>query len=88
MTGPQTSGYTAVTGEHRVITSPLTEEIGFMRAVRSATSDGPQIQMPANTPNDERWIWENPEIVGQILKGSDEMARGNIVRRVIPGVDD
>jgi hypothetical protein len=64
-------------------------EVGFVRAMRPAMSNEPEIiQMPSNTPDNERWIWENPKIVGEILKGSDDMARGNIVRRVLPDLDD
>ena len=87
MTAPHRSGETTqTTGGFRLVSAST--EVGFVRASRPAMSNEPEIRMPSNTPDNERWIWENPKIVGEILKGSDEMARGNIVRRVLPDLDD
>ena len=84
MTSPRPSNFsTQPTGEHRLVVVASTEEVGFVRAMRAATSDDLAIRTPSNIPDNERWIWENPRIGGEILKGSDEMPRGNIVRRVI-----
>lgn len=38
----------------------------------------------SHIPEDERWIWENPEIIGEILQATKEMERGIMVRRKRP----
>lgn len=84
MTAPLSSDDTTQTGEHARLLASEWTEVGFVRATRASSDRDPRMpdpRMPHDVSDDDRWIWENPEVIGAIMRGRDQLARGQRVRR-------